>query len=180
MEYRIFDDMTQCTEADVARLLPLVCAQRREKALRYKHLSGRWATLKAYELLGVPGPWQENAYGKPYLAEGPHFSLSHCKAGIAVVTSERPVGIDIEAIRPYKPALAEYVMNTDEMAEIATADDAAEAFTRLWTQKEAVLKLRGTGIVDRMQEVLTGAEKLTTIVCRERGYVVSIAEPAES
>lgn len=176
MQYQVFDDMTQCTEADVERLLPLVSDDRRAKALRYKHLFGRWATLKTYEMLSVPGPWSENEYGKPYVPCGPHFSLSHCRNGIAVVTDARPVGIDIETIRPYKPALAEYVMNEAELAEIAAADSSEEAFTRLWTQKEAVLKLQGTGILSDMKNVLPAAARLTTIVCREKGYVLTIAE----
>ena len=51
MLYQIFDDMTLCCEQEVARLLPLVSAQRREQALRYTHLFGQFCCLKSYELL---------------------------------------------------------------------------------------------------------------------------------
>ena len=39
----IFDDMSQVTEAEVRRMLLLVDRQRREEALRYKHLFGQFA-----------------------------------------------------------------------------------------------------------------------------------------
>ena len=51
MLYQIFDDMTQCSEQEVARLLPLVSAQRREQALRFTHLFGQYCCLKSYEML---------------------------------------------------------------------------------------------------------------------------------
>jgi hypothetical protein len=43
----IFDDMAQVTEAEVQRMLPLVDEQRRNEALRYKHLFGQFACLKS-------------------------------------------------------------------------------------------------------------------------------------
>ena len=176
--------MSAMTQADVARMLPLVSIERREKALRYKHLLGQWTTLKSYEMLlellresgyePDEGAWQYNEFGKPSLPSGPEFSLSHCRAGVAVVIDEHPIGIDIETIRPYNDSLARRVMNEQEMRMI---DGRAEAFTRLWTQKEAVLKLRGTGIVDDLKQVLVDApETLTTWVNEQKGYCVSIAQ----
>lgn len=209
MQYRVFDDMSAMTQADVARMLPLVSIERREKALRYKHLLGQWTTLKSYEMLldllretgyeSDDSAWQYNEFGKPFLPDGPAFSLSHCRAGVAVVIDEHPIGIDIETIRPYNDSLARRVMNEEEMRMIDEAavpldeasldeasldgaadkslDERAVMFTRLWTQKEAVLKLRGTGIVDDLRDVLTGApERLTTWVNKEKQYVLTIAE----
>ena len=107
MQYRIFDDMTECSEHEVARLLSLVSAQRREQALRYKHLFGQYCCLKSYELLlelyqewsgehvKVLPDFLYNEHGAPYWANGPYFSISHTKQGIAVAISDRPIGIDI-------------------------------------------------------------------------------------
>ena len=47
----LFDDMSQCTDAEVERLLPLVSAQRREVALRFKFTFGRFTCLKSYVML---------------------------------------------------------------------------------------------------------------------------------
>lgn len=204
MLYIVYDDMTECTEEDVRRLIPLVQDSRREKALRYKHLFGQWSTLKSAEMLNQllraentksgecscheGEEWQYNEYGKPYLKSGPEFSISHCKNAIAVAVDEWPIGIDVESIRPYNESLALRVMNEAEMKEIEDAaelpyegagdlDMKALAFTRIWTQKEAVLKLRGTGIIDDLKQVLVNApEKLTTTVNIDKKYVLTIAE----
>ena len=150
MQIAVFDRMEECTEAEVQRLLPLVSAQRREQALRYKHTLGQFCCLKSWlmvrevmnegmkELMNegvkeLMGEWEYNEYGKPYIKGGLHFSISHCKAGIAVAVDEQPIGIDIEAIRHAEEDLIERVMNEEERKQIHNDRD----FTRLWTQKEA-------------------------------------------
>lgn len=194
MEYIVFDDMTQCTEADVERLLPSVSPERKNEALKYKHLFGRWACLKTYELWqslmqtyyldrAYPLPqWLRNEYGKPYITGGPYFSISHCKQAVAVAIDDNPVGIDVESVRHVDEALIERVMNETERQLIhsntpsSPSHSQEETFTRLWTQKEAVLKLRGTGIIDSMQDVLTENSNISVCsVNHTKGYVLSIA-----
>ena len=51
MRIMIFDHMDQCTEAEVQRMLPLVSAQRREQALKYKHTFGQFCCLKSWLML---------------------------------------------------------------------------------------------------------------------------------
>lgn len=184
MQYRIFDDMAMCTEAEVERLMGEVSEQRRLYALRYKHLFGRWSTLKTYEMLmpllreaGCPNPkaeWQYTAEGKPYIAGGPCFSLSHCQKGIAVAIDNSPIGIDIEQIRSYDASLAERTMNEREMAEIAASDDPAHAFIRLWTRKEAYLKWKGTGITEDLKTCLCGANQCRFMTIEGKDYVCTI------
>ena len=184
MQYRIFDDMAMCTEAEVERLMGEVSEQRRLCALRYKHLFGRWSTLKTYEMLmpllreaGCPNPkaeWQYTAEGKPYIAGGPCFSLSHCQKGIAVAIDNSPIGIDIEQIRSYDASLAERTMNEREMAEIAASDDPAHAFIRLWTRKEAYLKWKGTGITEDLKTCLCDANQCRFMTIEGKDYVCTI------
>ena len=178
MLYRIFDDMTQCSEQEVARLLPLVSAQRREQALRYKHTFGQYCCLQSYKMLcELLAEWGRahhtpytlhptlytlhptptflyNEYGAPYIEGGPHFSISHCKRGIAVAVSENPIGIDIEAIRTFSPELMRKTMNEDEQLRITSSAIPEVEFIRFWTQKEALLKLQGTGIISDLHHVL--------------------------
>ena len=206
MTYCLFDDMTQCTEQEVARLLPLVSDQRRQQALAYKHLFGQFCCLKSYELLmqlltssgsqtpdaGFSTPdtgrrtpdagfplFLYNEYGAPRLEHGPCFSISHCKHAIAVAISEKPIGIDIEHIRAAKPELVERTMNEQEQNEIWTAASPDIAFTRLWTQKEAVLKMQGTGIfsIDGMKNTLVALEHvdLQTKVHIDKQYAYTLA-----
>ena len=169
MLYRIFDDMTQCSEQEVTRLLPLVSQQRREQALSYKHTFGQYCCLQSYKMLcELLAEWSRvhqlpinqqpiflyNDYGAPYIESGPHFSISHCKRGIAVAVSENPIGIDIEAIRTFKPELMRKTMSPTEQQRITSSATPDQEFIRLWTQKEAILKLQGTGIISDLHHVL--------------------------
>ena len=192
MLYRIFDDMTQCNEQEVARLLPLVSAQRREQALRYKHTFGQYCCLQSYKMLcELLAEWSRvhqlpinqqpiflyNDYGAPYIEGGPHFSISHCKTGIAVAVSENPIGIDIESIRSFKPELMRKTMNEDEQLRITSSAIPEVEFIRFWTQKEALLKFQGTGIIADLHNVLAHVQDVfwTEISPLEKGYICTIA-----
>jgi 4'-phosphopantetheinyl transferase len=197
MLYRIFDNMSQCSEQEIARLLPLVSAQRREQALRYQHTFGQYCCLQSYimlcELLAEWGsihqlPIKENPtflyndYGAPYIEGGPHFSISHCKTGIAVAVSENSIGIDIEAIRTLKADLIRKTMNEDEQKRILSSAAPDIEFIRLWTQKEALVKLQGTGIISDLHHVLDHSSEIfwTEIINQEKGYICTIAENGAS
>jgi 4'-phosphopantetheinyl transferase len=192
MLYRIFDDMTQCSEQEIARLLPLVSAQRREQALRYQHVFGQYCCLKSYQMLcELLAEWGRihqlpvnerpiflyNDYGAPYINGGPYFSISHCKAGIAVAVSEKPVGIDIEAIRTFKLELMRKTMNEKEQEHILMSAKPEVEFIRLWTQKEALLKQLGTGIISDLHNVLEHNQAIswTEITHQSPDYICSIA-----
>ena len=207
LKYLLFDDILQCADNEVERLLPLVSSQRREKALRFKFTFGRYACLKSYLMLQQlvqevfaetdehwltmqerlkewNGDFVYNEHEKPFMQsrlggriEGVDFSISHCKNAIAVALSDRPVGVDVESFRQAEEPLLKRTMNPEEQAEVRAAADPAEAFTRLWTRKEAVLKLRGTGIVDNLHEVLSNLDNvhLQTIVNKNRQYAYTLA-----
>jgi len=180
MRVQIFDDMSRCTEAEVVRMLPLVSAQRREQALRYKHTLGRFCCLKSWLMLkelsdGTDSEWRYNEHGKPYWADGKRcFSISHCKEGIAVAVADEEIGIDIEAVRHADDTLIERTMNAAER-ELINGD--ARVFTRLWTQKEAVLKAIGTGIsgFEQLQNVLAENTAYEVQTIEKEKYIYSIA-----
>ena len=189
MRYRIFDDMTQCSEQEVARLLPLVSPQRREQALRYTHMFGQFCCLKSYEMLTEllastpytlhPTPsFLYNEYRAPYLENGPYFSISHCKQGIAVAVSETPIGIDIEAIRPFNEGLMRKTMNSEEQTYILSSLNPEIEFIRLWTQKEAYVKMQGTGIIADMHDILCNATNVhwEEILDVEKRFICTICK----
>lgn len=182
----IFDDMVQVNESEVKRMLPMVDEQRRDEALRYKHLFGQFTCLKSWlmlqELLKPLGisdlEMVYNEHGKPFLVHHPEvfFNLSHCKNGIAVAIDFSPVGIDIESFRNSNLALLRKTMNAPEAEWILTSADPIETFTQYWTKKEAVVKMRGTGITDDLHHVLDGeGYRLETHINREKRYAFSIA-----
>lgn len=87
--------------------------------------------------------------GAPFLPDHPdlHVSISHCRAAVAVVVSpEGRVGIDVECRRRIGDGLMERVCTAEELAVVRAAEDPTMAFLQFWTRKEAVLKMRGTGI----------------------------------
>ena len=185
-EVRIFDDMDVVSEEAIAELLPLVSDERREEALKYKHLFGQFACLKSYVMLrelleqkGLSHPFLfvKNEHGKPFLKDHPeiHFNISHCKNGIAVAVSDQPIGIDIESYRNVSDSLIRYTMNEEERHIIETSDDPIRTFTEYWTKKEAVFKLRGTGITHNLHNLLDGDEQVETHINSEKQYAYSVA-----
>ena len=101
-------------------------------------------------LLGGEHPRLEhNDQGAPFLPDHPELSvsISHCRRAVAVAVSpEGRVGIDVECRRRISDSLVERVCTSDEVAAVRAAADPVMVFLQLWTRKEAVLKMRGTGI----------------------------------
>ncbi len=170
---------------DLEQALPLLSEQRREQCLKFRHEQGRKTCAAAYLLLRqalreeyglLEAPlFDYGEHGKPVLRQWPriHFNLSHCKEAAICVVSDKPVGVDIESIHRYSESLARYVMNDAEMETILHADNPAFEFTKLWTRKEAVVKLSGHGISNDMKPVLTRfAGEIQTVVTDH--YVYSI------
>ena len=161
-----------------------ISEQRREQALKFKHEQGQRLCVLAYQLLkqalreeyGITeNPvFEYNEHGKPSIIGHPEvfFNLSHCKEAAVCVVSDQPVGIDVESIREYKEGLVHYSMNDDEIQEIESAEHPDVAFIRLWTMKEATLKLIGTGISNDLKTVLDTAKYKYTTVERQR-YIYS-------
>lgn len=176
------------SDFDVDAALPFLSDQRREQCLRFKYELGRKTCALAYLLLceglrreyGITSKpvFEYGEHGKPSIVGLPdvHFNLSHCREAVLCVLSDRPVGVDVESVREYKESLVRYTMNDAEVRQIEQSADAALEFTRLWTKKEAVLKLTGRGIIDDMKHVLdtVRASELTTVVGPEARYVYSI------
>ena len=170
---------------DLEAALREISEQRREQALKFKFEQGQRLCVLAYQLLkqglrevyGITeNPvFEYNEHDKPSIVGHPeiHFNLSHCKEAAACVVSDQPVGIDVESIREYKEPLAHYAMNDEEVRQIEASDNPAAAFIRLWTMKEATLKLIGTGISDDLRTAIDHERFLyMTVECEKYIYTV--------
>ena len=195
MRYLIDDNMTPMTEGQFNDCLSRVSEQRREKVLKYKFQAGREQSLRAYMLLqrllkeeyGITEPpvFRELENGKPVIIghEDIHFNMSHCKYAVACAVSNESVGIDVERIQEkVNDDLAKYVLSDDELKDITPLK-----FTRLWTMKEAVVKLTGRGITgkEQLRPILSDFHKgnspwqIITKEFPEKKYVVSICSNAK-
>lgn len=91
------------------------------------------------------------AHGKPAIAGGPNFNLSHSGgwAALALCAGNKvELGLDIEVHRPIDESVVEhYFSATERIALDGLAVDLRETgFFRCWTRKEAVLKAIGSGM----------------------------------
>ena len=121
---------------------------------RRQHLTGR--RLLSYGLAGQYGLSAEAGLsytdrGKPYLTDYPeiHFSISHCSGLVLCAFHSAPIGADAEKIGFFPEILPSRVFTEDELRLFSdrgtTPGSRAEWFYRLWTLKEAYVKMTGTG-----------------------------------
>ena len=172
---------------DLSKALNEISEQRREQALKFKFEQGQRLCVLAYQLLkeglhkeyGITeNPiFEYNEHGKPSIVGHPeiYFNLSHCKEAVVCAVSNHPIGIDVESIREFKDSLVNYTMNDDEVREIEASENPASAFIRLWTMKEATMKLVGTGISNDMKTVIDTAKYKYTTIDRQR-YIYTVCE----
>ena len=172
---------------DLSKALGEISEQRREQALKFKFEQGQRLCVLAYQLLkeglrkeyGIKeNPiFEYNEHGKPSIVGHPeiYFNLSHCKEAAVCAISNHPIGVDVESIREFKDSLVNYTMNENEVREIETSENPASAFIRLWTMKEATMKLVGTGISNDMKSVIDATKYKYTTIDRQR-YIYTVCE----
>ena len=172
---------------DLNAALEEISSQRREQALKFKHEQGQRLCVLAYLLLKqglreefsiTENPvFEYNEHGKPSIVGHPEvfFNMSHCREAVICVVSSRPVGVDVESYRSYNESLVHYTMNDAEIMQIQSAETPEVAFIRLWTMKEATLKLSGQGISNQMKEVID-RDKISYTTVEKDKYVYTVCE----
>lgn len=98
-------------------------------------------------------------YGKPSIDEpdAPFISFSHTKQYVAVITSDVPVGIDIERRGDRVQRVVPQFLTPDEVTVLSLTPDIDLAFHLAWSGKESAFKVLGQSFYD--------LKKLTSIVC---------------
>ena len=95
--------------------------------------------------------------GKPYVENGPHFSITHTKDKLFIVFSERPIGIDAESLSrnvDFTPILKKFP--TQERENITTLQD----FLKHWVIKESAIKYLGTTLAQSLQKLTFANNRL--------------------
>lgn len=145
--------------ADAAELVTECRRKKAERLLRREDrlLSlGTGLMLRSVLKITSDGDVIYNEHGKPYLEHGPCFSISH-SGGIAVLAvSEDGIGADIEKLRTPNMRIVKRFFSEEEAVPAMLSP---KSFTRLWTRKEAVLKLLGTGLSVSPKKINLGLQQ---------------------
>lgn len=138
--------------------------ERGQRELAYRLLA--LALEREYGLAAVPEIAREPG-GKPFFPGRPDicFNLSHSYGAAVCALHDKPVGVDVEKLRPAPRRLA------DGMED--------EAFFRLWTAREATVKRQGEGIgaLLRPMEPDPLCRRLEGVL---KGYIVTVCPSEEA
>ena len=84
--------------------------------------------------------------GKPYLKDnGLFFNISHSGDYVVLGTAGCELGVDIEIVKPFPGNVAGRFF-TPEECDYLNTENTNEAFFRIWTAKESVMKGSGLGL----------------------------------
>lgn len=89
------------------------------------------------------------AGGKPVFQNGAvQFSISHSSGAVLLAFGTKPLGADIEYVKDAKIKIAERFFTKEECGWITGQEKGKQndAFCRVWTGKEAVVKAAGGGL----------------------------------
>ena len=170
MEWYAYD-IRQMTDHEFAAWYAMLGEEKRRRVDRFRRPADKRRTVAADMLArraiaarcGVP-PEQIRFFlekrGKPYAADLPvHFNLSHSGDLAVCAVDDRPVGIDVEKIRPVDLKVARRIAGEEDLCRLFGRPPNAEDFIRtedgellvrffeLWTAKEAVGKRTGHGLL---------------------------------
>lgn len=153
-------------------MLTLMSKTRADKYNRLKSKTDKMHCSAVAFLLNKACPEKTEFYdknGKPCIEDG-YISISHSGDWALLAVSDKPVGIDIEKIRPIdtKRLIKKFFCES----EINCAEDVGlEEFFDLWTRKESMLKVNGEGLSGLKQ---TTADRSFLTVSGFEGYCVSV------
>ncbi len=107
------------------------------------------------------------------------FNISHTKGLVVCAIGTASLRIDAEKIRPY-PGSVLRKMTEEERVYIQSAGDQDEAFMRVWTMKEAMIKLTGEGLAAFCSCKMCSGKPLSGMTCRQMlwqgQYVITAIE----
>ncbi|MES2043760.1 MAG: 4'-phosphopantetheinyl transferase superfamily protein [Pseudomonadota bacterium] len=154
-------DRLDVDAGELAALTGLLGADERARADRFRFARDRRRFIvRRARLRQWLGAWvgrapealtfAENSHGKPFLVDGPPFSLSHSAEMMMLAIGDADVGCDIERIDPaldWQP-LAEAFFTGAECTALAVLppDAGRRAFFACWARKEAFVKALGLGL----------------------------------
>ena len=141
-----------------------VTQKRREKvqalgdiSSRARSLAAGMSLVKATRELGIEQELEFisiGTHGKPDFRDGCgwHYNLSHSGDYVMLAVADKPVGVDIQQIKPLARDIAGRFYSCDEIEYLKSisSDNSSkeylEAFYRIWCLKESYVKCSGEGL----------------------------------
>jgi 4'-phosphopantetheinyl transferase len=81
------------------------------------------------------------------------FNVSH-SGGIALCgVGTRPLGVDVELVRPRRAGLSRRILSEGEQAQLAKAPDPVQRLIAFWALKESFVKYTGEGLRSPLREI---------------------------
>jgi len=178
-----FFDLDQLNNETLEWCMQHLPEERRAKVLRYRREIDRKLSVVSYLLLiyalhkefKLSSP--TIAYtdkGKPYLSDYPdiHFNISHCPLGCVCAVSDKPIGVDIQDVRPFSQDIANRCCSVEELLLLTQSADPAACFTQMWAMKESYLKMTGEGIAQSLPTIdTTGAYSVIDTTFTNNCYI---------
>lgn len=145
--------------AEYKKYLPLVSSKRCERISRFNFEKDKIISLvtellirnEISQQLGIS--FSEIAFGygehgKPYILNDRNycFSVSHSDNCIAFAGGMFPIGIDVERVSHRNMKIAKRFFTADECKTIEESNEPEETFYKIWTSKEAYVKMLGAGL----------------------------------
>lgn len=125
----------------------------------------------------------KNEKGKPYLDGNTniHFNISHTDGAIAIVFSDNKTGVDIEYKRKTDTKIANRFFCENEAAFIDNSNDKNAEFLKMWTRKEAYIKMLGEGLSSGLNTFNTLEEKIAKKIktFEIEGFYISVCSEKE-
>ncbi len=162
MIYTYYIDVTQFDDETLFQeKLNLLSPYRQQKIALLKHEKDKYRSLGAgialnhaletYGLKEKSIEYEFGEWGKPSLKYQPgiHFSLSHSGDYAICSIGDKPMGNDIELIRPGRLKVADRFFAKEEldwMYAVQAEEEITQRMFRIWTMKESFLKATGKGI----------------------------------
>ena len=148
---------------------------KREKYLVWKLLER--AIKERFKLDFANLEFTKRANGQ-WVCPGLYFSLSHTDGAVCVAISDKPVGVDIEMVRPLRPELLDRALTPDEReyAKGLGDDERLSFFLEAWVKKESLFKRDGGECLSpRSRDTLSTDAKAHRVTLGSDEYLIGLA-----
>lgn len=163
-------------EEECARLL---CS----KKIKQKRAAYSMLFSEVKNRFGIDEPFRflkKDENGKPFFDDNRlknfFFSLSHSEDIACLVTSNFPVGVDVQKVKKFSDKLFNKIFSDNEKSELKELDDVAKTLT--WAKKESAFKLSDRNVFLPCSIDATQVDvffKSLTFVFNNETYAVCVA-----